>query len=141
MPPYRLRNKRQHSPPCTLCDVKGNWYTAETSNNFIEKLQRNAKEILEIFGAFSKICPGSFKALSGTENTAKIFRNNILLVSPLTIHSMKIMFASLLAFLRCVYIKNTISINIDTEKFSIFPSLTVCFFLVFHLFHTADHCL
>ncbi len=36
---------------------------------------------------------------------------------------MKTMFASLLAFLQCVYIKNTISMNIDTKKFSIFPSL------------------
>ncbi len=31
-------------------------------NNFIEKLQRNPKEILEIFGALSKICPEHFKA-------------------------------------------------------------------------------
>ncbi len=60
------------------------WIT-ETSNNFTEKLQRNPKEIQEIFGAHSKICPGCFKALSGTENTANIFQNNILLVSPLTI--------------------------------------------------------
>ncbi len=48
----------------------GNYY------NFREKLQRNPKEILEIFGTLSKICPGRFKALSGTENTANIFQNN-----------------------------------------------------------------
>ncbi len=52
----------------------------ETSNNFTETLQRNPKEILEVFGALSKICPGRFKAVSGTENTANIFQNNILLV-------------------------------------------------------------
>ncbi len=45
----------------------------ETSNNFVEKLQRNPKEILEIFEALSKICPGRFKALSCTKNTANIF--------------------------------------------------------------------
>ncbi len=95
----------------------------ETSNNFIEKLQRNPKEILEIFGALLKICPGRFKALSGTENTANIFQNNILLVSPLNIYSMKTMFASLLVFLQRIYIENTISINIDKKKFSILPSL------------------
>ncbi len=61
----------------------------ETLNYFIEKLQRNPKEILEIFGALSKICTGHFKVLSGTENTANIFQNNILLVSPrdLIIHT------------------------------------------------------
>ncbi len=95
----------------------------ETLNNFIEKLLRNPKEILEIFGALSKICPGRFKALSGAENTANIFQNNILLVTPLSIYFMKTMFTSLLAFLRHVYVKNTISLNIDTKKFSIFPSL------------------
>ncbi len=98
----------------------------ETPNNFIEKLQRNLKEILEIFGTLSKICPGHFKALSGTETTADIFRNNILLVSLLTTYSMKTMFTSLLTFLRCVHIKNTISINIDAKKISIFPSLVLC---------------
>ncbi len=36
---------------------------------------------------------------------------------------MKTMFASLMAFLHCVYIKNTISINIDMKTFLIFPSL------------------
>ncbi len=85
----------------------------ETSNNFIEELQRNPKEILEIFVAPSKICPGRFKALSGTENSANIFGSNILLVIPLTTYFMKMMFASLLVFLRRVYIKNKISINID----------------------------
>ncbi len=34
----------------------------ETSDNFIEKLHRNHKEILEIFGALSKICLGRFEA-------------------------------------------------------------------------------
>ncbi len=67
----------------------------ETLNNFIEKLQRNPKEILEIFGALSKICPGHFNALCGTENSANIFQSDILLVSPLTTHTMKNMFASL----------------------------------------------
>ncbi len=67
--------------------------------------------------------PARFKALSRTGNTANIFQNNILLVSPVTTYSMKMMFATLLAFLQCVYIKNTTSINIDTKKFSIFPSL------------------
>ncbi len=67
----------------------------EISNNFVEKLQKNHKEIREIFGALSKISPGRFKALSGIENTANIFQNNILLVSPLTTYSMKTMFASL----------------------------------------------
>ncbi len=62
----------------------------KTSNNFIEKLQRKLKEVLKIFGALSRICPGCFKALSGTENTANIFQNNILLVSPLTTYSVKI---------------------------------------------------
>ncbi len=73
-----------------------------------EKLQRSHKEILEIFGALLKIHPGRFKALSGTENTANIFQNNILLLSPLTTYSMKTMIASLLAFLQRVYIKNII---------------------------------
>ncbi len=39
----------------------------ENSNNFIEKLPRNPKEILEIFGTLSKICSGRFKPLSDTE--------------------------------------------------------------------------
>ncbi len=105
----------------------------ETSNNFIEKLQRNPEEILEIIEVLSKICPGRFKALFGTENTANIFQNNILLVSPLTTKSMKTMFASLLAFLRGVCMKNPISIKIDIfrkisiiidrKTLSIFPSL------------------
>ncbi len=89
----------------------------KTSNNFIEKLGRNPKEILEISGALSKIYLERFKALSGTENTSNIFQNNILLVSPLTTYSMKTMFASLLAILWSVYIKNTISINIDIKNF------------------------
>ncbi len=111
----------------------------ETSNNFIEKLQRNPKEIQKIFGAFSKICPGCFEALSGTENTANIFQNIILFVSPLTTYSTKKMFASLQAFLQRVYIKNTISINIVTKKFSIFLSLVqesnvVYFYFFFTIF-------
>ncbi len=47
-----------------------------SSNNFIEKLQRNPKEILEIFGALSKICPGAFQsvmALSTPMPTLKFF--------------------------------------------------------------------
>ncbi len=97
----------------------------ETSITFIEKLQRNPTEILKIFGAHSKKYPGRFNALPGTENTANIFQNNILLVSPLTIYCMKMMCASLLAFLQRVYIKNTIAINIDMKKFLIFPSLII----------------
>ncbi len=85
-----------------LCNFQGDFWKnlhriMETSSNFIEKLQRNPKKILEIFGALSKICPWCFKALSGTENTANIFQNNILLVSP-SIYSMRTMFALLLAF-------------------------------------------
>ncbi len=83
----------------------------ETSNNFIEKLRRNPKEILEIFGTLLKIWTGRFKALSDTENTANIYQSNILLVGPLTTYSMKTMFASLLVFLWCVYLENTISIQ------------------------------
>ncbi len=78
--------------------------------NFIEKLQRNAKKILEIFALWKK-CPWCFKALSSTENTANIFQNNILLVSSLTTYSIKTMLALLLAFLQCVCIKNTISLR------------------------------
>ncbi len=101
-----------------LCNFQGDFWKnlqriTQTSNNFIEKLQRNLKEILEIFGVLSKICPGGFKALSGTENSANIFQNNILLVSPLTTYSMKAMFASLLAFLQRVNIKN----NIDKYQY------------------------
>ncbi len=86
----------------------------------------------------SKICSGHFKALFGTENTATIFPNNNFLVGPLPTYFMKAMFASLLAFLQRVYIKNTISINInisdifrkisiniDMKEVSIFPSLPI----------------
>ncbi len=80
----------------------------ETSNNLIEKLQENPKEILEIFDALWKIWPVLFNALSSTENIANIFQNNILLVSPLTTYSIKTMFASLLAFAACLYKKHNI---------------------------------
>ncbi len=89
----------------------------ETSNNFMGKLQRNPKEILEIFEALSKICQVRFEGLSGTENTANIFQNNILLVvSPLTAYCMKRLFALFLAFLWCVYIKKK-KHNIDKYRY------------------------
>ncbi len=41
---------------------------SETSNNFIEKFQRNSEEILEICGALLKIYPGVLGSLSDTRN-------------------------------------------------------------------------
>ncbi len=43
----------------------------ETSNNFRDKLQRNFGEILEIFEALLKICPGTLQSL--TQYKKKVF--------------------------------------------------------------------
>ncbi len=98
-----------------LWNIQGDFWKnfqriTETSNNFIEKLQRNSKEILEIFGALSKICPLRFKAFSCTENTANIFQNNILLVNPLTIilHGNDVSF-TFGVFAACLYKKHNIN--------------------------------